>query len=900
MSSIRCPVCGCVESSQPRKDLTPHPYVECVSCRLYYQPNPPEKIYEAFHESPGNLMSKEDRLINEDLARRLYTGHLTKKCQADSFIHLDVGSKYPYLGHCLQKISEGRLTSYGVDGIEEVGDFGAELGVKMFRGDFESMDLDVGQIHLMTLIHCIEHLYRPLDTLRKIASMMAPDGIFFVRCPDSQVAGIERDFTQGHYDIHPLVWNEQAMYEALYQLKDCFRVEETYTLYGQRDYLLRPLQKKPLIGAGYIVKNEERDLPDSLESIRGCADLVCIRDTGSTDRTHETVLFRWPEINYETYTGASRQDSKGDWKLWDFSSARNEYVRWLDERVDWVLWMDADDTISPEAARIIRRAPYMPYDMHGFRIQTGHNSHLHHRLWRTKSGVWFHGACHEYPAWPSHFAVKEWVEHITHNGADGVGESSIMRNLRILQEETQKHPSHRNLFYLANTYRDAYGIPSNTEEEKKAYLNSAITIYDRYVNNPGTYWDELMFCYIYKARCYRWLNDYEACIRTVREGMSKDPSFAELPMEACYLTYNQGDKWRAASWALQAHELPFKHRLFAEKDKYEDQPLRMLAHCFNDLGYKNVALDWGQRVLEKVDDPSWREFLGGVSSVINLNRPGALGDVLMTGWLLEGLRKKYPGHKIHYYTKCREIAELLEVDQVLDSDKWAKRTPGIDFSLVGYPVKDGYPDVAMKKHIIEYLGEEVGVETCRPHLKCAYFMSDLQPKTYITVHVKTGWSDYKEWAQQSWMELIGRSKSFRGDKLVVQIGGPEDPLIPGCIDKRNIGLSAALGLIKGAWLHLGVDSFTNHAAGIFETPAVILFGSTSPIGSGYKHAENIWLGLPCSPCYKERVGVSKSPGGPCTNLVNNKHACMEGLSVNYVFNVISEYMDKKHENVPTL
>ena len=133
-------------------------------------------------------------------------------------------------------------------------------------------------------------MYKPIETLRKIRSLMEDDGIVFIRCPDSEVSGIKRDFGNNHYLIHPLIWCEQAFYELLYQLKDCFQVYETYTLQpGQRDYLLKCISKKPTIGVGYIAKNEERDIPKSLSSVAPFADLICIRDTGSIDNTEKVV-----------------------------------------------------------------------------------------------------------------------------------------------------------------------------------------------------------------------------------------------------------------------------------------------------------------------------------------------------------------------------------------------------------------------------------------------------------------------------------------------------------------------------------------------------------------------------------------------------------------------------------
>lgn len=888
-----CPVCGIVETSQVFDHLMPHPYKQCTNCNILYQPNMGGKVYEADHEHLGSLMSDQDKQANKTLADLLWRNHLSKKVDASQYYHFDIGSKYPYLAHCMQKHD---VKSMGIDGIEEGRGFGDELEVPMIVGDFEgdistwdfpkdTIDRFSNNIHLITLVHCLEHFYKPKETLRKIRKIMTDDGVLFIRCPDSDAAGIERDFTEGHYSIHPVIWNERAMYELLAQLQDCFYVEETYTLHGQRDYILRPLTCKPTIGAGLIVKNEETDLPKCLKSIEGIVDQVCIRDTGSTDDT-EKVATAHKVGDYKYYYGASDQSEDGDWQLWSFGKARNEYVKALDNEVDWLLWMDADDTVSDAARTAIRRAPYMPYDIHAFAINGGH---YHHRLWRTKSKVVYAGDCHEYPSWPSTFRIKMWDSGTQIRHQYELGYSGIFRNMRILEREVETTPSHRVIFYLANTFRDAAGIPTNTQEEKEQYLGKAIERYDEYLSTRSAYFVEAMFCLLYKARCHRLLGQYDQCIQTVRSAIAKDNSYAELYMEACYSEHIRGEHWQAISWALQASKIPYTHRLFSEKNKYTDQPLRQLTHCFSALGCKDIALFWGAKVRDHVKDPSWEKFLTSLQDepkVVNILRAGAIGDILVTGWALEGLREKHPEHKIIYYTKIPEMANLLDVDEVRDSGLWSQRSRGFDYPLVGYPIKEGYPNTPMKKHLIDYICEECGVTPKRPKFDIG---GDINETPYITIHVKTGWSVYKEWPVEKWTELVKLLKATY-NLPIFQLGGESDPLIEGISEdfRGKTDLRGTLHLIKQAKLHIGGDSFTNHAAGLFETKAVILFGSTSPVGSGYPSALNIWEQLPCSPCYKEDPKLSCQPMGVCNNpegqtYANPKHECMHKITVDQVY-----------------
>ncbi len=83
-----------------------------------------------------------------------------------------------------------------------------------------------------------------------------------------------------------------------------------------------------VITACYIVKNEEKTLPRSIESLQGNFDELIVVDTGSTDKTVEAA---------KTY-GASVYDY-----VWqgDFSAARNFAL--TKARGDWILFFDADE-----------------------------------------------------------------------------------------------------------------------------------------------------------------------------------------------------------------------------------------------------------------------------------------------------------------------------------------------------------------------------------------------------------------------------------------------------------------------------------------------------------------------------------------------------------------------------
>ncbi len=120
---------------------------------------------------------------------------------------LDVGSKYPYLAHCLRELG---CEAFGMDNIEVVPDYSRALGVPMLMADFEAItDAQIREwtaterFALITMVHVFEHMYDPLAALAKLRRLVADDGRVFVRLPDHGVAGFERDLTPGHFTIHP-------------------------------------------------------------------------------------------------------------------------------------------------------------------------------------------------------------------------------------------------------------------------------------------------------------------------------------------------------------------------------------------------------------------------------------------------------------------------------------------------------------------------------------------------------------------------------------------------------------------------------------------------------------------------------------------------------------------------
>src|SRR5712671_1560499 len=106
-----------------------------------------------------------------------------------------------------------------------------------------------------------------------------------------------------------------------------------------RRHLREAESMKPTLAIGIIARNESRDLPKLLASIKGVADHVVLVDTGSTDNTL-AIAQEWGCIT-DSYTDAS-EFVDGEWLIQSFSKARNHCIELCEALgCDWYAWLDA-------------------------------------------------------------------------------------------------------------------------------------------------------------------------------------------------------------------------------------------------------------------------------------------------------------------------------------------------------------------------------------------------------------------------------------------------------------------------------------------------------------------------------------------------------------------------------
>jgi len=93
----------------------------------------------------------------------------------------------------------------------------------------------------------------------------------------------------------------------------------------------------------YVVRNEEKLLPKSIDSIKELADQIVVVDTGSADGTVRAARASSRKVKVTSYPWTH-----------DYSKARNHGLDHCSE--DWVFYLDADEVVDHKTVNVIRKA----------------------------------------------------------------------------------------------------------------------------------------------------------------------------------------------------------------------------------------------------------------------------------------------------------------------------------------------------------------------------------------------------------------------------------------------------------------------------------------------------------------------------------------------------------------
>lgn len=209
------------------------------------------------------------------------------------------------------------------------------------------------------------------------------------------------------------------------------------------------------LSACLIVKNEAANLERCLASLTGLVDEIVVVDTGSTDGTIEIA------------EGFGAKIGRHKWND-DFAAARNASLDLATG--NWALWIDADETIDPSSAPMVREALMRP-QFGGYFVrlvnymtdEIGADQYVHTaiRLFRLMPGVRFVSRIHEQvlPSLNELGLVTAtlggvFLHHYGYAPTAMQERKKVQRTVSMLRKEVEEFPNDPfHWFNLANAYQ---------------------------------------------------------------------------------------------------------------------------------------------------------------------------------------------------------------------------------------------------------------------------------------------------------------------------------------------------------------------------------------------------------------------------------------------------------------
>lgn len=239
------------------------------------------------------------------------------------------------------------------------------------------------------------------------------------------------------------------------------------------------MRSLPTIGLNLIMKNEGKVLPRLLGTIYPLLDWYTVIDTGSTDNSKQIVkdFFDSKFIPGEIH----------DHPFVDFEDARNYAIEKIKGKADNAFWIDCDEEISiDEKFNLIDlKNKLIKYDCGLLSVQYDSSKYARVNFFNTGKPFKWKGKVHEYLTYPTEttmFSVEGLTTIVHPDGASWANEKEkYLNHAAILEKEVAKNNDPRDVFYLAQSYKDA------GEKEK------AIEWYRKRVDMTEGYYEERYF-----------------------------------------------------------------------------------------------------------------------------------------------------------------------------------------------------------------------------------------------------------------------------------------------------------------------------------------------------------------------------------------------------------------------
>ncbi|TCK06637.1 glycosyltransferase family 2 protein [Phorcysia thermohydrogeniphila] len=297
------------------------------------------------------------------------------------------------------------------------------------------------------------------------------------------------------------------------------------------------------ISACIIAKNEEKNLPRLLKSLKGKFDEIVLVDTGSTDRTKEIAKSYGCKVVEHEWNG--------------FADARNRAVK--EASGDWLWHFDADfeleDLEFKKALSAMQRAPK---EVDAFAIgvknfgRNGEIKAISSHIFIHRAGIEWKGKVHESPKAKLVIGIPVFVNHY------GYADPKLLfkkgeRNLNLLLEELQELPKgskeyNYKLFFLVQTY-------NLLSAKDKSYLSKALSAAEEFLraakDNFSDYGFFLVYMYNYYLQLLWKTNRRKEAEKILNHVFSLNINLPEFFFFAYKIFREKGNSAKAFDYILQ-------------------------------------------------------------------------------------------------------------------------------------------------------------------------------------------------------------------------------------------------------------------------------------------------------------------------------------------------------------
>ncbi len=334
-----------------------------------------------------------------------------------------------------------------------------------------------------------------------------------------------------------------------------------------------------------IVKDEERTLGRVLKLASEFCDELIVVDTGSTDRSIEIAKEAGAKVFHF------------DW-IYDFAAARN--YSFSKCASDWIIWLDADDVLSPRSIHEIKQLKAKLTEQHDGVAMTYRYvfspqgdclvSYLRERILRRGAGPHWVFPVHEcIELKEMKFALRPDIT-IDHKPDDEKQKTKVGRNLKILEEAIKDEATDpRNLFNYAKELCGWRKFELASEYYDR-YL-------DRYESETSRY-DAMMG----KVACLMALKRDNEGAALALEALMLDSSRADAFNQLGLFHFRKSDWKKAIPFFSAAVSLPVPLSNIMSSVEYTSLPNEHLSICHARLGDMKKAMEFALKSLENLPD----------------------------------------------------------------------------------------------------------------------------------------------------------------------------------------------------------------------------------------------------------------------------------------------------------